>query len=476
MVYLTAHRFALIMLFPCVYVTFALANIFFGETPFISLSVLLFVGVLAFSLLITKSRYSLYNPLFVFCVFQLTLYSFNWIPFLFSPTLVNDTFVPAGLSSHNVMWTIVVLNLLQSLWLFFAVLGSFLWKFKPEWRAADVGHDYRMLGALVVAISIFSFVVLVAKAGSISELMLQRQIAREDRLAATIGRHWFAFAQIGILGVALCAFSDKRFFKSLYFLPSLAAVLTIGFIVAGNRTMLVLASVVIYFAWLRSSKKIVSPALIVGVVVLFMALGGATKIRENGFTNFQSLISEPATGESNVIKKIFQIKSERAVHGSSSLGVLMAIDSGMPYLFGQSLKSIAYITVPSVLLSSPKPPAAGKLAAETLAGRTDTAWPISPVVEAYWNFGVFGVIFSGLIYGLLSSFIYRVMLVNPDSPILLVGYSFFVTTFAISSDGFYKFFHLCLPLIAIYILIKLFFWVRCVVVYSDRNERKRKLK
>ena len=123
------------------------------------------------------------------------------------------------------------------------------------------------------------------------------------------------------------------------------------------------------------------------------------------------------------------------------------------------------------MLSGTKPPAAGKLAAKELAGRTDTAWPISPVVEAYWNYGVFGVVVSGLIYGLLSGFIYRVMLNNLESTILLVGYFSYVTTFSVGSDGFYKFFGVVAPLIVSYLLVKAFIWMRrrvALVNYSGR--------
>ena len=134
----------------------------------------------------------------------------------------------------------------------------------------------------------------------------------------------------------------------------------------------------------------------------------------------------------------------------------MALDDGSPLINGESLKSIPYIPVPSSLLIEEKPPAAGKLAAQKLAGRNDTAWPVSPVVEAYWNFGILGVVISGIIYGLLSGFIYRVMINNFDSTIFLVGYFSYITTFSVGSDGFYKFIPVLIPLIFLYFVIVLF--------------------
>lgn len=460
MIELTAGRRASILSFACVYLFGALIAFLFFENPLISLSVWLFIGTMGFSLALLSGRYALLNPVFMFCLLQLTLFSLNWLPFLFEPTLINDTYGTVGLDSNRVERAIIVLNLLTSLWLVFALMGNFLWKLKITWRAADIGFNFRNIALIVIAFSIMSFFVLVDKTGSFFELMIQREITREDRVAATIGRHWFAFAQMGILGVALWAFSDKRIFKSWYFLPVVATVLVTGFIVSGNRTSIVMSFILIYAAWAFSSKKLASPAVIAMAVGLLIALGIASLVREEGFSKLQSSGYDAGARENGFLEKLLRVRSERAIEGSASLGVLMALDDGMPFLFGESYKSIAYIPFPSNLLDGGKPPAAGRLASKELAGRTDTAWPISPVVEAYWNFGVFGVLVSGLIYGLFSGFIYRVMLNNFDSTILLVGYFSYVTTFSLGSDGFYKFFGVAIPLIVFYLLVKALIWIR----------------
>jgi hypothetical protein len=459
MIELTAGRRASILSLACAYLVGAQVTVLFGENPLISVSVWLFIGTVGVSLVLLSGRFALLNPVFMFCLLQLTLYSLNWLPFLFVPTLINDTY-NLGWDSNRVERAIIVLNLLTCLWLVFAVIGNFLWKVKVTWRAADAGFNYRNIALVIIAVSILSLFVLIGKAGSFLELMIQREITREDRLAATIGRHWFAFAQMGILGVALWAFSDKRIFKSWYFLPLFATVLVTGFIVSGNRTSIVMSCVLIYGAWSLSSKKLISPVVIAMAVGLLIALGAASLVREEGFSKLQRSGYDVGTREEGFLEKLLHIRSERAIEGSASLGVLMALDDGMPFLFGESYRSIAYIPFPSALLSDAKPPAGGRLAAKELAGRTDTAWPISPVVAAYWNFGVLGVVVSGLIYGLFSGFIYRVMLNNLDSTILLVGYFSYVTRFSVGSDGFYKFFQVAIPLIALYFLLKALILVR----------------
>lgn len=471
MIELTAGRRASILSFACAYFFGALITFLFFENLLISLSIWLFIGTMGVILALLSGRYALLNPVFMFCLLQLTLFSLNWLPFLFTDTLINDTYGTVGLNSNRVERAIIVLNLLTCLWLFCALMGNLLWRFKVTWRAADIGLNFRNIALVIIAFSIMSFFILIDKTGSFFDLMIQREITREDRVAATIGRHWFAFAQMGILGVALWAFSDKSIFKSWYFLPVVVTVLLIGFIVSGNRTSIVMSFVLIYGAWAFNSKKLISPAVIAMAVGLLITLDIASLVRDEGFSKLQSSGYDTGAREESMLEKLLQVRSERAIKGSASLGVLIALDDGMPFLFGESYKSIAYIPIPSNFLSDGKPPAAGRLAAKELAGRTDTAWPISPVVEAYWNFGLFGVVLSGLIYGLFSALIYRVMLNNFDSTIMLVGYFSYVTTFSVGSDGFYKFSQAAVPLIALYFLIKVFIWVRCRVARVNYNGR-----
>lgn len=469
MIELTPNLRALILSLPCIYLFLAFVISFSAQSSLIIISVSLFIIIMALSMFLLGNRSAFLNPLYMFCFLQLTLYSLNWLPFLFSTNLVNDTYNIVGFESNRVESAIVVFNLLTCLWLIFAVSGHLMWKVKTKWHAVDVGFNYRSIAILVILLSLFSLLMLIDKAGSIFELMIQRELSREDRLAATIGRHWFAFAQMGILGLALWAFSDKKLFTSWYFLPIFALTLLTGFIVSGNRTSIVMSFVLIYVAWAFNSKKLISPMIVVIALGLFVTLSAATLVREVGFSKLLNSGYENMENEVGFIEKLVQIRTERAINGSASLGVLIALDSGKPFIGGESYKSIAYIPIPSAVLPGPKPPAAGRLAAKELSGRTDTAWPVSPVVEAYWNFGFLGVMLSGLIFGFLSSFIYRIMVNNPNSTILLVGYFSFITTFSLSSDGFYKFFQVIIPLAVLYFILKLYILIRKKILQVGYN-------
>ena len=214
MIELTSNLRALILSLPCIYLIVAFVVFFSAQSTLIILSVSLFILVLGLSMLLLGNKSAFLNPIYMFCFLQFTLYSLNWLPFLFSTNPVNDTYNLVGFESNRVESAIVVFNLLTCLWVFFAVFGHLTWKVKSNWRAIDTGFNFRNIAILVITFSLFSFLILIDKAGSIFELIIQRELTREDRLVADIGRHWFAFAQMGVLGLALWAFSDKSLFKS----------------------------------------------------------------------------------------------------------------------------------------------------------------------------------------------------------------------------------------------------------------------
>lgn len=451
MIYINQTRKFYLLLLPFLYVAISFLSLTFNNAPLPIISVIALLLTLSFCILVLGHNFALLNPVFMFCILQLTLYSLNWLPFISSSDLFNDTYY--GSDHFLVERAIIKLNLLTALWVLIATFTFKLFTFKTKWKSIDLNINYKLIGFLIIFISFISTYILISKAGSIFDLIIQREITREDRLAAEIGRHWFALAQIGPLGIALWAFSDKYAFIKWYFLPILFLLLAIGFIVSGNRTSIVMSCILVYGAWAFRSRKIFSIKIFLLFSILISLLGVATIIRDQGISYFQNSNVSFNDSEESTIKKIWDIRSERAISGSASLGVIMSIEKGEPYIYGESYKSLPYIFIPSSILSYEKPPAGGRLAAKTLSGRTDTAWPISPIVETYWNFGIIGVAFSSFFYGLLSSFIFNIMKNNYNSTLMLVGYFSFITLFSVGSDGFYKFFQVFVPLVFLYFLI-----------------------
>ena len=102
MIEITNQRFNLVLILPSIFILLALISFIYSSSFFVSISVLLYVFTLILTILLFRSRYSLLNPVFMFCLLSLTLYSLNWVPFLFISDLYNDTYNFIGYDSSKV--------------------------------------------------------------------------------------------------------------------------------------------------------------------------------------------------------------------------------------------------------------------------------------------------------------------------------------------------------------------------------------
>ena len=342
--------------------------------------------------------------------------------------------------------------LLSTLWLFVATLGYFGSKALFNWRARDQIVNYKTIGIFLVFISFMSFFLLLEKFDSIFDMLLQRQLTREDRIYSQEGRHFFMLAQTGILGLLFWGLFDNKFYKSYLFVALFFMTVLIGFIVSGNRTSIVMSFLMVYFCWFYHTGRIFSVKLVFGVFLLFILVSVASEIRSVGFDTVASEKKE--LNVSSRINGLLDLRMERATTGNAKFGVISHIDdNGGPYILGESYYSILFIPIPSALLDGQKPYAGGRLAAKKLAGRDDTAWPIGHIVEAYWNFGYLGVFLNALIFGFLAKTVKNIVINNQRSVTVILGYMYFIFFFSLGSDGFYKFFQGFIPIVLIYLLV-----------------------
>lgn len=421
-----------------------------GNFSPITLSASIYAFSLFLVLICCLGRFSLYNPIFLFCFLQLTIYSTSWIS---SITIVNfsgDTLM--GMSSDDTKNAIAKYFLLSTLWLFVATLSYFGSRALTNWRAKDQMVDYKTIGIFIVFISFMSFFLVLEKFDSVFDMLLQRQLTRADRIYAEDGRHLFMVAQAGILGLLFWGLFDNKFYKSYLFLGLFFVTVLVGFIVSGNRTSIVMSFLMAYFCWFYHTGRVFSLKLVFVVFLIFLAISVASDIRSVGFESVASEKKE--LNISSRIKGLLDLRMERATVGNAKFGVISHIDdNGGPYILGESYYSVLFIPIPSALLDGQKPYAGGRLAAKKLAGRDDTAWPIGHVVEAYWNFGYLGVFLNALIFGFLAKTVRNIVINNPRSVTVVLSYMYFVFFFSLGSDGFYKFFQGFIPIVLIYQLV-----------------------
>ena len=104
-----------------------------------------------------------------------------------------------------------------------------------------------------------------------------------------------------------------------------------------------------------------------------------------------------------------------------------------------------------------QPRGPGSIYAQTFLGevREGMAIPVTPAAEAYWNFGIVGVILLQLLYGMLLGRVHRLYLTNDDNPFIVSFFLLFATTFQMATDNIVLFQQQLLMFGAIYLLARL---------------------
>lgn len=382
--------------------------------------------------IILSSTYAFYNPIFLYVVLQLTVYSPTWLPVFAQGTFSNDTF--NNWTKFDVKNSVTIYFLLSILWVNISVLSYSFFKLKVNFRARDQATNYKFYGICICVCAFIAFGALLVQVGSVADFILQRHLSRSDRLAAELGRHFFFVAQSGTFGVMLWAAKDPKFHQSLMFWCLTLLVVSTGFLVSGNRTSILLLIIVLYFFWFVHTGKLINWIGVVVTCVLVVLLSVATNIRTTGSLTFEA--GQTTKG----VQELVDQRIERATSGNAAFGLIHHVGkSPSNFLLGESYKSVPYVFIPSKSLDEAKPYAGGRLAAKTLANRDDTAWPIGHIIEAYWNFGLIGVILNAVLYGGLSRYVSQLLMSNRDSTFVLVTYLLYVFFFSLGSDGIYKF-------------------------------------
>ena len=91
-------------------------------TP-VTLSVNVYALMLLFCLVCCIGKYSFYNPIFIYCLLQLTIYSTSWLSSIAVVNFSGDTLMGMGVDDTNS--AIAKYFLLSTLWLFVATLTYF---------------------------------------------------------------------------------------------------------------------------------------------------------------------------------------------------------------------------------------------------------------------------------------------------------------------------------------------------------------
>jgi len=317
------------------------------------------------------------------------------------------------------------------------------------------GKRLRALAILLIAASVGVLFVLVAVRGGLSLHMADMARGR-FRSMAGLGP-LIAAVDLGVIAVLVWVAARPKDIKLPIFLVLLIAAAAAQFISNGARSAAFAVFMMVGLTWALQNRRIPWRLALLLVPLFFMAFGVLNIIRTSGLGGQGATQAIQSADTSDVLSRV---QDEIARRRSLQSGIAVISQGhelmGGP-LWGSSYRAAVFAFVPRRIWED-KPRGPGSIFTQNFLGevREGVAVPVNATAEAYWNFGILGVILISALYGALIRFAHNVYVVRHDNPFIVTAFVLFVTTFRPSTDDLVLFQQQAVLLLFMYVLALIF--------------------
>ena len=371
-----------------------------------------------------------------------------------------------GYSSSDLSWVITKYLLLNTLGFVAVYAGFFVGPWLRQPHIVFGRPRFVFLKLLVVAaVAIVAVVVLVRHAGGFEQLMMQRSLRSDLRIAARIGGHWHVLAGILAPACLLWLGLSPHAWKRLPFLTLFLISLAIRFVTTGSRSAVVAPLLFAAMIWALQRRRLPYGAMVVLALVGITIVGIIGEYRKNmfGVTELKDLDVE--VGAFSGLRAGVETLTSYSGQASGELAIVATVPRDVRLLYGDSYLSVLAAPIPRAIWRN-KPNSAGRLTSERIFGQTEggPAYPAGPVTEAYWNLHIPGVILVMFAYGAFLRWLADLYRRNAPAAWIVAFYP--ITLFALlpASDAVYVWLHLIAPVVV------------CIVVFCGLPRLGKKAK
>jgi len=377
-----------------------------------------------------------YNPLFATTIFLLGIVfrirSVKKIdpldPFLIVSLLCILTFVsrPIGLTYgltgylKNVSREVLLLGIWYGVFFYLFFLCGYYFAIKSKfniWRSSMVGvyiisgerrGNANAMTLLVVLIFLSIAIGLVATHGGVSYVMENR--ATVYRGAGPL----VAMLYLGLIGgLVLFVLWLYNRVGSLYFFTVTTIISLALLLSTGERLRIlemILGMIVVYHYNIK--RLSLSKGAIIGVIVITIL---------TAMLFYRRYYVSGSIGDEGLDFELMDSLLRNFLMFDGFVAVIERVPSEMDYSYGAGYFFAILGFIPRVIW--PDKPAWGKeVFTQTVFGVDDSVFTYGLVGEFWWNFGAYGVVVGGLLYGFLLGLLYKYVIRNSQDPMKVIMY------------------------------------------------------
>lgn len=258
---------------------------------------------------------------------------------------------------------------------------------------------------------------------------------------------------IGVIAAIVWLVSVPRDVSNPIFVAVTLALSTSQFLLNGSRGEALLVIVTLGLAWCLRTGRIPWRAALFAAPILLAAYGALTVARSAAWSGTAASVALQRLDARTALATAQADTLARATERGGVPVVIAGFDRSGGPLWGQTYVAAVLAIVPRAIWKD-KPRGPGStFSILFLGGEIEGATiPIGMVGEAYWNFGVFGVVLVYALFGWAMRFALGLYLRNPIDPFVTTFYVLFVARFQVATEALVAFQQSLLLLLLIWIL------------------------
>lgn len=248
-----------------------------------------------------------------------------------------------------------------------------------------------------------------------------------------------AMTEWSIIAVLIWFIYARRPFQNPFWLAMFGLSAFMTLVIAGSRSTLVLALVVLVLLWWQRRGRVLIVPTATAALCALVVLGAFGSVRMDwGSTTIDTSVLSPSQIASNIQRATVEIELRDSFDGD--LAAFAGAKNGL--LWGRSYVAVASFWIPRAIWKE-KPHGAGAYNMwVNFAGRplehfgTGTYYgiPMDAVTEAYWNLHIPGVLIVMSLVGVLHRWLADLVLRYPHTPVVLLLSVWITTHFAGDSN------------------------------------------
>ncbi len=400
--------------------------------------------------LILKPSYGIFHPL----IFGFLLSSMLEIPDIVSKIngLITGNFNVFGfLLPYNLAligWSSEQLSELKteiSLYEFLALIsyyvGFFLFKVKGYRRDLFTVKS-KLIEIKAIAIISFSFTVFIwfiQKRGGLTAHLLSWARGRTQSITAEGDAIFVPFIQLGLVACLLWFAVDRLSLVKPWFWVCVSLSMSISFLANGSRSAIIIPVGTGLCIWMLREQKMIAGKILIYFFLGLIVLGLLGNFRSSVHTNtidWNALTDTNAALESTFGTQDDSESSQgelamRAGTKSSTYPLFALVPERVDYLYGYSYLAIPTTFIPRNIWPE-KPRAIGGIAGKEFFN-SNAGNPPGDIGEAYWNFGILGVIFVFIMFGIFHKWLAKTYTFHAQKPGAIFLYLLTLTGFSFGS-------------------------------------------